>query len=161
MLRLYIFCCSLLNQYCVIFACFNRENVKNNTERYCMLSTNTVIALCVADRQMSWNLEREPGKTAYISKSIFRAGNCMFKVKHKNTRARGGICSKLTIRIPERRQMASFWCLHCQLWIYFTSCSSASIVNFKQVNAGWVISFFNHKFLLISPWVKDNSERQF
>ena len=34
--------------------------------------------------------------------------------------------------------MASFWCLYCELWIYFTPCSSLSIVNFEQVNAGWV-----------------------
>ena len=34
------------------------------------------------------------------------------------------ICSKLTIKIPERRT-------------YFTHCSSVSIVNFEQVNAGW------------------------
>ena len=28
----------------------------------------------------------------------------MFKVKNRNTRARSGICSKLTIKTPERRQ---------------------------------------------------------
>ena len=34
--------------------------------------------------------------------------------------------------------LASFWCLHCYLQTYFTTCSSVSIVNFEQVNAGWV-----------------------
>ena len=31
------------------------------------------------------------------------AGNYMFKVNNRNTRARCEICSKLTIKIPERR----------------------------------------------------------
>ena len=37
----------------------------------------------------------------------------MFKTNNRNTRTRCEICSKLTIKIPERRQ------------------------NFEQVNAGW------------------------
>ena len=32
------------------------------------------------------------------------AGNYMFKVNNRNIRIRCGICSKLTIKIPERRQ---------------------------------------------------------
>ena len=40
------------------------------------------------------------------------AGNCMFKVNNRNTRTRCEICSKLTIKTPERR-LASFWCLYC------------------------------------------------
>ena len=35
---------------------------------------------------------------------------------------------------------ASFWCLYCSLWIDFTYCSSVSIVDFEQANAGWVFS---------------------
>ena len=31
------------------------------------------------------------------------AGSCMFKVKNRNTRSRFEICSKLTIKTPERR----------------------------------------------------------
>ena len=38
------------------------------------------------------------------------AGNYMFKVNNRNTRTRCEIWSKLTIKIPERRQ-ASFWYL--------------------------------------------------
>ena len=34
----------------------------------------------------------------------FPAGNCMFKVNNTNTRTRCEIYSKLTIKIPERRQ---------------------------------------------------------
>ena len=58
---------------------------------------------------------------------LFPAGNYMFKVNNRNTRARCEICSKLTINIPERRQ---------RLWTYFTRCSSVSIVNFEHVNTG-------------------------
>ena len=50
----------------------------------------------------------------------------MFKINNKDTRK------------------ASFWCLYCQLWTYFTPCSTVSIVNFEQVNADWV---FAHKFI--------------
>ena len=49
----------------------------------------------------------------------------MFKVNNRNTRARSEICLKLTIKTPE---------LTLNL---FRPCSSDSIVNFKQVNAGW------------------------
>ena len=42
----------------------------------------------------------------------YPAGNCMFKVNNRNTRTRCEICSKLTIKTPERR-LASFWCLYC------------------------------------------------
>ena len=35
--------------------------------------------------------------------------------------------------------IAFFWCLYCQLWPYFTLCSSASIVNFEHVIAGCVL----------------------
>ena len=35
--------------------------------------------------------------------NILPAGNYMFKVNNKNTRTRCEICSKLTIKTPERR----------------------------------------------------------
>ena len=47
----------------------------------------------------------------------------MFKVSNKDNRT---------------TPMASFWCLYCQLWTYFTPCSSVSIVNFEHVNIEWV-----------------------
>ena len=52
-------------------------------------------------------------------------GNYMFKVNNRNgnTRTRYEICSKLTIKTPERRELTS----------------SVSIVNFEQVNADWDI----------------------
>ena len=58
----------------------------------------------------------------------------MVKVNNRNTTSRCEICSKLTIKIPERswRRSGIF------IVTYFTHCSSLSIVNFEQVNAGWV-----------------------
>ena len=56
----------------------------------------------------------------------------MLKVNNRNTRTRCEISSKLTIKIPER--LVS---LLLTMNIYFTSCSSVSIDNFKQINAGW------------------------
>ena len=67
---------------------------------------------------------------------LFPAGIYLLKVNDRNTRTRCEICSKLTIKIPER-------CHH-----HFTSCSSVSIVNFEHVIAGWVLSRV-HKLLLV------------
>ena len=39
---------------------------------------------------------------------IYPAGNYMFKVNNRNTRAKFEICSKLTIKIPERRYWRRF-----------------------------------------------------
>ena len=65
-------------------------------------------------------------------------GNCMFKVNNRNTRTRCEICSKLTIKTPERRQWrrSGFFIVNFE-HISHTPCSSVSIVNFEQVNAGW------------------------
>ena len=46
----------------------------------------------------------------------------MFKVNNEDTRT-----------VP----MVLFWCLYCQLWTYFTRCSSDSIVDFEFVFSGW------------------------
>ena len=45
---------------------------------------------------------------------FYPAGIYLFKVNNRNTRTRCEICSKLTIKIPERRywQLASFWYLY-------------------------------------------------
>ena len=44
--------------------------------------------------------------------SIISAGYYVFKVDNKSTRARCGICSKLTIKTPERRFFGT--------WNFFT-----------------------------------------
>ena len=40
----------------------------------------------------------------WISDQTNSADNYLFKVNNKNSRTRCGVCSKLTIKIPERRQ---------------------------------------------------------
>ena len=95
----------------------------------------------------------------------------MFKVNNRNARTRCEICSKLTIKRPERSQ-----CRRSVVFIinfeHFTSCSSVSIVNCKQVFSGWVclnISFLELKFRrvnlfttsLIVPhhlWLQDHAK---
>ena len=47
------------------------------------------------------------------------------KFNNRNKRTSCEICSKLTLKTPEN------------IWIYFTPCSSVSIVNFEQVNTRW------------------------
>ena len=70
---------------------------------------------------------------------IFPACNYMFKVNNKNTRARYEICSKLTIKTPERRHGRSGVFI-----VNFEHISHlVSIVNFEQVNAVCVVVSFN------------------
>ena len=70
------------------------------------------------------------------------AGIYLLKVNNRNTRTRCEICSKLTIKIPERRQ----WRLSGVFIFNFehVSCSSASIVNFEHLVVGWEgsVSYF-------------------
>ena len=62
----------------------------------------------------------------------------LFKVNNRNTRARCKICPKLTIKSPEQYQ----WCRSGVFIVNFEhTCTSVSIVNFEQVNAGWVRRF--------------------
>ena len=52
------------------------------------------------------------------------------------------ICSKLTIKPPKRRQRRRFGGFIVNFEHILHLCSSAPIANFKQVNAGWVTSFW-------------------
>ena len=69
----------------------------------------------------------------------------MFKVNNKDTRTKCKICSKLTIETPEQH--------HCRR-------SGVLIVNFEhfshlvlvfQVNADWVNTYLNSRFLTFIP----------
>ena len=57
------------------------------------------------------------------------------EVNKRNTRKRCEICSKSTIKTPERCHWRR--CLYCQLWTYFTLCSSVTIVDFEYTFACW------------------------
>ena len=71
---------------------------------------------------------------------IYPAVNFMFKVSNRNTVTRYEMCSKLTIKTPERRQ----WRGSGVFIVNFEHISHlvlvVSIVNFEQVNAGWAFS---------------------
>ena len=47
-----------------------------------------------------------------VTFDIIPAGIYLLKINNRNARTRCEICSKLTIKTPERRQ-ASFWCRYC------------------------------------------------
>ena len=44
--------------------------------------------------------------------------------------------------------LASCWCLYCWLWAWLVPCSGVSVVDFGQVNAGWVLVVLLTRFLL-------------
>ena len=68
----------------------------------------------------------------------YPAGNYMFIVNNRNTRTRCEICSKLTIKTPERR----YWRHSGVFIVNFKHISDLLqvflFVNFEQVNVGWV-----------------------
>ena len=72
---------------------------------------------------------------------IYPAGIYMLQVNNRNTRTRCEICSKLTIKIPERRQWhrSGAFIFNFEHISHFTTCSSVSIVNLEHVIASWVI----------------------
>ena len=43
-------------------------------------------------------------REVYCERTVYPAGNYMFKVNNRNTKTRCEICSKFTIKTPERRQ---------------------------------------------------------
>ena len=67
------------------------------------------------------------------------AGSYMFKVNHRNTGTRCEICSKLTLKTPERRRRSVVFIDNFEHISHL--CSSVSIVNFEQVNATWEVKF--------------------
>ena len=86
--------------------------------------------------------------TFVISRNLWRhlcfpAGNYLFKVNYRNPRTMCKICSKLTIKKPERRQTPGWGRSGVFIFSFehnFISWSSISIVNFEEVNTDWVSS---------------------
>ena len=79
----------------------------------------------------TFNEASDPGRLIFLKQALMGitshcpVSNYMFKVNNRNNRTMWKICSKLTIKTPERR--------------YFTPSSSVFIVNFEQVNVYWVV----------------------
>ena len=71
------------------------------------------------------------------------AVNCMFKVSNRNTRTKCEICSKLTIKTPERRdwRRSGVFIVNFEHILNLVSC--VFIVKFEQANAGWEIHHSN------------------
>ena len=64
----------------------------------------------------------------FIQKRLDPANIYLWKANNRNTRKRWEICSKWTIKTPERRHY---------FWAYFIPFSGVSIVEFEQVNVSW------------------------
>ena len=73
----------------------------------------------------------------YKRKMLIPVGNYMFKVTIETLEKRYEICSKLTIKTPKWRQWRRFGVFIVNFEHIPHLCSSFSIVNFEQVNAGW------------------------
>ena len=103
----------------------------------------------LSEKKVFWKLLMQPyflSMLTFMKKTSQPAFTC-FKLNNRNTRTRCEICSKLIIKTPERRHWRRCGVFIIKLWTYFTPCSSVSIVDFEQVNAGWVInqwSFFRY-----------------
>ena len=69
-------------------------------------------------------------------------GNYMFKVNNKNTKTRCEICSKLTIKIPERRhwRRSGIFIVNFE---HISPRSCVSVVIFEQVNANCAQVYMN------------------
>ena len=81
----------------------------------------------------------------------------MFKANSRNTKKRCEICSKLKRHQTDAIDVVLV--LYCYFWIYFTPCSSVSIVKFEQVIARWVdyvnetpLTHFWPMFPFYTPW---------
>ena len=75
----------------------------------------------------------------FVTPTVYPVGNYMFKVDKRNTRTKCEVFSKLTIETPELRQWRHWrrsvvFIVNFE-YLYFTPPSSASVVNFKQLNA--------------------------
>ena len=72
----------------------------------CNLHADSEMADLTLGRRLSLSLKLKSRGSA----TVVQVGNYMFKVKNRNTRTRCELCSKLTIKAPERRQ--AFCCLY-------------------------------------------------
>ena len=101
-----------------------------------------------------WNLKPSNLKTIEIYKRAHRANKYMLKVHNRSTRRRWEIWSKLTIKTPERRHWPRFDVFKVN-FTYFARFSSASIVDFEQVNISYElvpwISIYSRAEDVIAP----------
>ena len=60
------------------------------------------------------------------------------------------VCGVFRVGNEDTRTMplALCWCLCCWLWAWLAPCSGVSVVDFVQVNAGWVLVILMARFVL-------------
>ena len=73
--------------------------------------------------------------------SHYPASIYLLKVDNRSTRTKVWNMFKVNNKDSKMMPLTSIWCLYRWLWTYLPLCSSISIVNFEQVNAGWDKAF--------------------
>ena len=82
---------------------------------------------------------------------ILPTGIYLLKVNNRNTRTRCKICSKLTIKLPDRR--------HCVFLVSFEHISHLVLVfllTLKHVISGWVMLFIFRLIYFLETWYARN-----
>ena len=102
-----------------------------------------VFTTWISKCQVGNRLHLGPAKHLWSSAPV---GNYMFRVNNRSTRTRCEVCSKLTIKTPER--------CHCRRsGVFIVNLEHishlVSIVNFEQVNAGWVDVWQGPKYISV------------
>ena len=80
-------------------------------------------------------IQMETAKTKTISQPAITCSNLVIETLEQ----RCEICSKLTIKTPKRRHWCHFGVSIVNFEYISYHCSSVSIFNFEQLNAGWFI----------------------
>ena len=80
----------------------------------------------------------------------YPTGNCTFGVGDGDAWVGCGCVRGWQWRHIRVTPLASFWYFYCQFWACLAPCSGVSVVNFEQVNAGWVLVILMRKFILIN-----------
>ena len=83
------------------------------------------------------------------AKIVFSVGNYLFKVN--NEKYIKWNLFKVNNKNTKTTSLTSPWYLYRQLWTCFNHCSGASIVDFEQVNSGWVWSSFYQESFQTGP----------
>ena len=104
-----------------------------NEKLFCALYVDSVFLLLNSKRHLV------TGKVPFITQPTFTCS----KLTIETLEQRCEVCSKLTIKPPKRGHWRRF-CSFIDKFEHISHlCSSVSIVNFEQVNAGWEYSATN------------------
>ena len=85
-------------------------------------------------QEIGINVKTNPSIFKNIGK-IFLGSGFLYFVKANNV----WNAFRVDYKDPRTMPVTLFWSCYCQLWPDFTHCSGVSIVDFKQVNTGWII----------------------